>query len=294
MSEKILLTGATGFIGQRFLEFNAGRFEMATVSFSKTDCSCGIDFYEVKTVLHLAGIAHQMQKIDDQIYFDVNHKKTLELADEAKKMGVRQFIFVSSVKVFGEETSEKSLDENSPTDPQDAYGRSKLAAENDLLKMADENFRVAIVRPPLVYGPRVKGNMLKLLQLLEKAKAVPFAGINNRRSMVFVDNLIALFNKIIEKRASGIFIAGDAEPISTSELVVFMAKYSQKSTRNLKIPTFIIKILTLVRPSFVRRLYGSFVVDNSITNEKLGFSPPFSTEFGIEKMVEWYLNLKNK
>lgn len=272
---------------------NRDRFDIRTVSFQTVDCACGIDFYEISAVVHLAGIAHQMTKIDDQIYFDVNHKKTLELAREAKAMGVGHFLFVSSVKVYGEETTDAPLDEYSPTLPQDAYGKSKLAAEQDLLKLADEKFTVSIVRPPLVYGAGVKGNVLRLLDLHSKNyPALPFGGIENRRSMVFVDNLIELFNRILEKKMGGVFIAGDREPISTSRLNELIIKSLNSKTRLVALPKFLISILNFLKPALVRRLFGSFVIDNRSTNARLDFEPPFSAETGVRLMCEWFLREK--
>lgn len=294
MKDKILLTGATGFIGKRFVEMNHERFDIRTVSFQNVDCACGIDFYEITAVVHLAGIAHQMTKIDDQIYFDINHKKTLELAREAKALGVQHFVFASTVKVYGEETADAPLDEHSPTLPNDAYGKSKLAAEQDLLKLADEKFTVSIVRLPLVYGPRVKGNVLRLLQLFSKNyPMLPLGGIENQRSMVFVDNLVELFNQILKRKMGGVFIAGDREPISTSRLNELIIKYLTSRTRLVAMPKILISFLNFLKPALVRRLFGSFVIDNRSTNERLDFVPPFSAEDGVRGMCAWFLKSKN-
>jgi UDP-glucose 4-epimerase len=161
-------------------------------------------------------------------------------------------------------------------------------AEEYLLSISSNTFKVAIVRPPLVYGPRVKGNMIKLLQLAEKNIILPLGNIGNKRSMVFIDNLVALINNIINKQASGIFIAGDARPISTDELVCLMRRFLHNNSRLVSIPAFLRTIIKKVKPALYVRLFGSFVVDNGGTNKLLNFTPPYSTEYGIGKMVHWY------
>jgi len=252
-----------------------------------------VDLNGANVIVHLAGKAHQMQAIDDQVYFDINYELTKKLADRARLQGVSMFIYMSSVKVYGDETS-ANLDEFSPCNPIDAYGKSKLDAENYLRFIESPQFKVAIIRPPLVYGPGVKGNMIRLLQLAEKNIPLPFAGIDNHRSIVFVDNLIALVNHIIDKHARGVFIAGDRRPVSTAELVSMMRQFMNKRERMVSIPSFGRQILKRVRPALYHRLFDSFVVSNLHSNESLHFAPPYSTEFGLKTMVTWWLDLKKQ
>jgi UDP-glucose 4-epimerase len=287
-----LVTGATGFIGQQFLQYNQGKYELMPVSLQGKDPSA-LDLRGAEVILHLAGKAHQMQAIDEKIYFDVNFELTKKLADRAKESGVGLFIYLSSVKVYGEETS-TVLDEFSPCHPVDPYGKSKLEAENYLRSIQNNEFKVAIIRPPMVYGPGVKGNMTRLLQLAEKNYPLPFGGINNKRSIVFISNLVELINHIIERNARGTFIAGDARPISTAELVTLMREAMNKPAKLIKIPSFGRKIIGLVTPALYQRLFGSFVVSNLHTNEVLSFIPPYSTQSGVKTMANWWLNLKKQ
>jgi len=162
----ILLTGASGFIGQGFIELNSEKYNIESHSLQKNKVS-DIDFSRIYSVVHLAGIAHQMQKIDNQIYFDVNHHLTVELAKAAKANGVTHFLFMSTIKVYGEKKENEVLTEYSTCNPEDAYGKSKLQAEQALQQLESDTFKVSIVRPPLVYGPRVKGNMIRLIQLAD-------------------------------------------------------------------------------------------------------------------------------
>ncbi len=151
------------------------------------------------------------------IYFEVNYKLTKELAEKAIASKVPHFIYVSSTKVYGDVVTAE-LNEFSDCNPTDAYGQSKLLAEEWLRERDTETFKVAIVRPFNLW-PFCKGNMNKLLKLCASGWPLPFAGIENRRSMVSIDNFIALLDAIIAQQARGIFIAGDVQPVSTAWLV---------------------------------------------------------------------------
>ena len=289
---KIIVTGSSGFIGQRFIQYNQGKYELLPISLQGKDPSA-LDLNNANAVLHLAGKAHQMKKIDDKIYFDINFELTRKLADRAKKQGVSLFIYMSSVKVYGEEST-NVLDEYSPCNPVDPYGKSKLEAENYLRTIQDSKFRVAIIRPPMVYGPGVKGNMVRLLHLAEKNYPLPLGGIDNKRSIVFIDNLVELINCVIARNSKGTFIAGDPKPVSTADLLTMMREFMNKPPKLMVLPSFGRKILQQIRPALYQRLFGSFVVSNLHTNEVLAFIPPYSTEFGVKSMVEWWLNLKKQ
>lgn len=287
---RLLVTGTGGFIGRRFLELNRDLFDLLPVSLRETAVE-DIPLEGVDAIVHLAGKAHEMRPVPDQVYYDVNYTLTKKLAEEARKKGVPHFIYASSVKVYGDE-AERMLDEKSPCVPTDAYGKSKLQAEEMLQHMSALNFKVAIVRPPLVYGPQVKGNMIRLLQLADKNIPLPFGNITNKRSMVYLDNVIHLINTIAEQQATGIFIAGDDAPVSTGYLISTIRKYLGKPANLLSIPGFARKLLQTVRPALYTRLFGSYIIDNSTTNRRLRFQPPVSTEKGIEEMVEWYRQSK--
>lgn len=240
--------------------------------------------------MHLAGKAHQMQPINASIYFEINYQLTKELASQAKEKGVSHFIFISTVKVYGDSLQDRTLNERSICNPTDAYGQSKFQAERALLDLEDSKFTVSIIRPPLVYGKRVKGNMLKLLQLPNNMFSVPFKSINNLRSIVYVDNLISLIEHLIQSPTSGIFIAGDKHPVSTSFIIEQIYKSYGKRLNWFSIPSFFRKIIRQIRPDLYQRLFGSFVIDTNTTNNKLNFNPPYSTEYGIQEMVVWHQN----
>lgn len=212
-------------------------------------------------------------------YEQVNVTQTLKLAKKAKEAAVKQFIFMSTVKVYGEETN-NVYTETSKCHPEDEYGKSKLKAEKELLKLESEDFVVSIIRTPIVYGLGVKGNIKNLLGLVQKAPLLPFGGIENRRSMVYVGNLCHMVDTAIKQRASGIFLASDDKPLSTTKLIELIAKNLNKKVYLIKVPLFE-SLLKLLKPSLHKRLYCSLEVDNTLTKEKLNLINPISAEDGM-------------
>ena len=283
---KVIVTGSGGFVGKRFMEYNAGKYSLKPISLRSFD-DAQIELHDVDVVVHLAGKAHDMKSTDDRPYFEINYELTRKLADQAKRQGVPHFVYISSVKVYGDDRA--YIDEESPCRPSDAYGKSKLQAEQYLQSIQSSTFKIAIVRPPLVYGPGVKGNLIKFLRLAERDVPLPFGGVDNQRSMVYLDNLVELINAIIEKQATGIFVAGDLQPVSTAELMTLMREFMGKKPGLVSITSVGRKLLKALRPSLFSRLFGSFVINNQKTNQRLGFRPPYATEYGVKQMVEWYL-----
>jgi UDP-glucose 4-epimerase len=170
--------------------------------------------------------------------------------------------------------------------PDDAYGKSKWLAEQFLKTLESPTFCVSVVRPPMVYGPGVKGNMEKLIALCRLPLPLPFAKVGNQRTMVFVDNLVEMVNALIEKPISGIFVPSDAFAISTDELIIFLRKALGKKAHVFALPSFLGALLKRLRPALHHRLFGSFVINNKKTNQELSFAAPYTTEFGIETMVK--------
>jgi len=221
---------------------------------------------------------------NDEAYERVNVDQTLQLAHKAKKNGVKQFIFMSTVKVYGEE-SDVAYTEISPCHPEDAYGRSKLKAEQELQVLADEDFTVSIIRTPIVYGKGVKANMQNLMKLIDAMPLLPLGGIDNKRSFVYIGNLCSLLDALIMQRKAGVFLAGDDEPLSTTELIQELAKAKKKKLFLIRLPLFAM-LLKWVKPSFYKRLFESLTVDNSHTKESLQFKNPYSTQEGITMMIK--------
>lgn len=303
---KLLITGSSGFVGSYFINKYKEKYDIRPFSFLKDDMN-HLDCSGVDIVFHLAALVHQMGGASAEEYERVNVGQTLELARIAKKAGVKQFVFMSTVKVYGEETGD-IYTESSKCHPQDEYGKSKLRAEKELQKLEDDNFKVSIVRTPIVYGYGVKANIKNLVNLVKKVPVLPFGEIENRRSMVYIGNLCYLVDDVIGFRvkhgmtsgvkhriteechpeldsgSKNIFLASDDEPLSTTKLIELIAKNLDKKVYLIKIP-FFETLLKLVKPSFHKRLYCSLEIDNALTKERLNLKNPYSVEDGIKLMI---------
>jgi UDP-glucose 4-epimerase len=235
-------------------------------------------------------IVHQKKTIPESQYFIINRDLCLKVAELAKKAGVKQFIFLSTVKVYGKFISgSEPWNEQSLCLPEDNYGKSKYEAELALKKLEGDGFTVSIIRTPLVYGEYVRANMLSIMKLVKRTRILPFKNVNNRRNFTGAENLVSFIDRIIERRASGIFIAMDEKAISTSELVKMISENLGKKIILFKIPDFIVKVGMSVLPSIFDRLYGSFEMDNSRTLKELNFKPPVAIDEGIKKMVKSFI-----
>lgn len=255
---------------------------METFSFLKDDIN-SLDCGDIDVVFHLSALVHQMDGASCEEYERVNVIQTLQLAKKAKESGIKHFVFMSTVKVYGEETDSK-YSKNSACNPEDDYGKSKLKAELELQKLEDEDFKVSIIRTSIVYGYGVKANIKSLINLVNKVPLLPFGKIENKRSMLYIGNLCHLVYEIITQEKSGIFLASDDEPLSTSRLIELLAKNLDKRIYLVKI-IFFESLLKILKPSFHKRLYRSLEVDNTITKEKLNLQNPYSVEDGIKLMI---------
>lgn len=281
--KELLITGSNGFIGSYFINKYKNKYNIKTFSFLKNDINT-LDSNRVDVVFHLSALVHQIGGASAIEYERVNVTQTLDLAKKAKESGVKQFVFMSTIKVYGEETNNKYT-ENTVCNPENEYGKSKLKAEQELQKLEDENFKVSIIRTPIVYGYGVKANIKSLVNLVNKISILPLGKIKNKRSMVYIGNLCHLVYTVIQKEQSGIFLASDDEPLSSSKLIELISKNLDKKIYLIKIP-FFESLLKLLKPSFHKRLYGSLEIDNIITKEKLNLKNPYSVEEGIRLMIK--------
>ena len=283
----ILLTGATGFVGSFFIKAYTQKYNIQNFSFLKDNIQ-ELELTNIDTVIHLSALVHQMGGASREEYNTVNVVQTLKLAQKAKENGVTHFIFMSTVKVYGEET-DTPYNEYSECNPQDEYGKSKLKAEQALQKLEDKHFKVSTIRTPIVYGYGVKANIKNLINLVKKVPILPFADIKNRRSMVYVGNLCYLVDVLIEKRvkfniSQSIFLASDIEPLSTTKLITLIAKTLNRKIYLIKIPFFEM-LLKFIRPSFHKRLYESLEVDNRRTKEILNLYNLYTIEESMRQML---------
>jgi nucleoside-diphosphate-sugar epimerase len=208
LTPKIKITGANSFVGKSFIENS--RYdninEICLINNKVED----INLANEDVVLHVAAIVHQTEKIAEEKYFEVNCDLALEVAKKAKQQGIKHFVFLSTVKVYGDYHPEKGVwSENSECEPNDSYGKSKYAAEKALIELIDDSFTVSIIRPPLIYGIGVKANMLSIIKLIDKFPLLPLGKIENKRSFTSIENLVQLIDRVIEKRVSGVFLAMD-------------------------------------------------------------------------------------
>ena len=284
---EIVITGKNSFVGNYFIsKYHTLNINEIDLLSQKPD---EFSLSGISSVIHLAALVHQMQGAPEKKYFEINSDLAFNIAKKAKDEGVSHFLFMSTVKVYGEYT-EKGYPwteefDCSPTDP---YGKSKLEGEQRIKALEDNNFKVSVIRTPLVYGPGVRANMYNLMKMINRYPVVPFGNINNKRSLTFVGNLCQLLHNIIEQKKSGIFLACDGEPVSTSVLVKQISIASLKKHNIIAIPGIMQKSVKLLKPEIHRRIFGNLEVDNTETCNMLGYIPEYSFESGIKEMVEWY------
>lgn len=278
---KLLVTGSSGYLGSSFIKQYQDKYQFDTFSLLAQKIE-DINFNGVDVVLHCAALVHQKVESSYKKYHEINVEYPVKLAKLAKQNNVKQFVFISTIAVYGEEL--ETLDENTTNKPITSYGKSKLEAEKQLLELNDDTFIVSIIRPPMVYGKDAPGNIESLVKLVKKVPIIPLGRINNKRSFVFVGNLCYLVDTVIEQEKSGVFLASDDEPISTTRLIELIAKEINKKVYLIKIP-FFEALLKLFKPSFHKRLYGTLEVDNTLTNERLNLKNPYSVEEGIKLMI---------
>lgn len=225
--KKILITGENSYIGTSlamWLEKSEEHYNIETISVKNSEWKLK-DFSSFDTVIHVAGLAHQKEtKVNKHKYEEVNNKLTQEIANKCKKENVQHFIFLSTMSIFGIDHGE--ITKQSFKNPKTSYGKSKLAAEKYLEQLKNDEFKVAILRPPMVYGPNCKGNYILLSKL---AKKVPvFPKVNNQRSMIFIDNLSNYIEWCINNQFDGEMHPQNSNYVNTTEMVKQIASISHK------------------------------------------------------------------
>ncbi len=318
--KKVLVTGANGFIGNALckrllaegLIINAvTRKKRASLYVDQTndpnqinhievdDISGTIDWRDalknVDIIVHLAARVHMMsenQQSSLNDYRRVNVYGTQKLAVQAARAGVKRFVFLSSVKVNGEEKSEPYTESDEPS-PKDAYARSKMEAEIELKVIADKSkMEYVILRPPLVYGPWVKANFFNLMRLIDNKFPLPLGGIINQRSFIFLGNLIdCIYNCMTHSSAANkLYLVSDDSDLSTPELVRSIADALEKRCILFKIPTPLLRKTgnLLGKGELVNRLIGSLAVDIKKIKKELAWVPLYQVKSGLQETAKWY------
>jgi len=315
MKNRILITGASGFVGSKVLQRlsrEGGRAVVAAVRSVNAALPAGVAtvlvdglgpatdwspaLEGVDAVVHCAVRAHVMKELAVDpltVYRQVNVEGTANLARQAAAAGVRRFVFLSSIKVNGEFTEVgQSFTANDVPAPEDPYGISKHEAEQLLRQIAAETgMEVVIVRPPLVYGPGVKANFQSMMRWLARGVPLPLAAVTkNRRSFVALDNLVDLIMTCIDhpSAVNQTFLVADGEDVSTAELLQRMARAMDRKARLLPVPVWMLeKAASLLgKRDVARRLCGSLQVDITHTRQRLGWAPPIGLDEGLRRAVQ--------
>ena len=313
---KILLTGSTGFIGSELLrqlklkkyfvhtstrstlEKKVNGLKNFTINQTENSPNWSEALKGINCVIHCAGVANETNKSDTSMlayYRKINVEETSNLAYQAAAKGVKRFIFISSIKVNGEKTEEfLSFKNNDIPNPQSIYAISKWEAEKSLHAISKQTgLEIVIIRAPMVYGPGVKGNFLRLLYLIDKGLPLPLGGINNLRSFISLDNLVNLIICCINhpKAAGQTFLVSDGEDISTPDLLRKLSKFMKKSSRVFTIPLSLIQLICRVfgKSSKVEKLLSSLQIDSFHAYRVLECYPVISLDEGLEKTANWYL-----
>ncbi len=304
-SSRYFVTGANGFVGKHLChllsKLNISYLPGVQKSVDQNQLSYGdlnlptdweklLANQSLNVVIHLVARVHVMNEDSSQAmpkYLKLNTEATVRLATAAKKLGIRKFIFISSIKVNGEKTFNQPFTADEVPHPEDAYGISKYKAEVELMKLHEPGlFEVVIIRAPLIYGPEVKANFAKLFNLVQRFKILPFGAVHNKRSLLSVYNLCDLIVKCAgTPEASGqIFLASDDADMSLKQLTNQMAEVQNRRIIQVPIPVSIFYFFArlLRKKLYVDRLVGNLHVDIEKTKSILGWRPKYNFQQSLK------------
>ncbi len=312
---RIVVTGASGFVG-RHLSRKLAQSGIRVLALSRRPEHCENHPYIEKracldlersdlasmlvgadVVVHLAAAAHERVQILEKArdYASIqraNAALSEAMAVQAARAGIRHFVFLSTIGVCGEETGPAAFTEETALAPRSLYARSKAEAEERLNRLAGGlALRLTVLRPTLVYGPGNGGNFLNMLRLVASGWPLPFASVQNRRSLIYVGNLVSAIEAVaVSRTISGTFIASDARPHSTPELIRMLASGMGRQPALFPMPVPILRFAARLagREALARRLLGSLEADGGKLRRTLSWSPPFSEEDGLRATAAWF------
>lgn len=311
---RILVTGANGFVGSALCEeFSRRGYQvhgavravdelalasapLVSIGDIGADTDWGAAVRDIDTVVHIAARVHVDSGESDQALADfrrVNCAATKALAKQAAQAGVRRLVFISSAKVNGDATANAPFTEIDPPRPLDAYAISKFEAERALAEVASQTgLEVVIVRPPLVYGPGVKANFRNLLRAVDRGFPLPLRGIDNRRSLIYLGNLIDVVARCVEHpdAAGKTYLVSDGEDVSTPELIRRLASAMNRPALLFSLPQPLMKLAAMAsgRGDAITRLTESLQLDSSRIRNELNWTPPYTMRQGLHETVRWY------
>lgn len=305
---KLLLTGSNGFLGQYLSQFLAEKDysvlahtrkaqtldhpNISNINFDLNDNLDNIDLNQVEVIIHCAGRAHVMHETAAsplEVYRQTNVQGTLNLAQKAVQSGVKRFIYLSSIKVNGEQTTTQAFYPNDDIHTDDPYGLSKYEAEQALLDLSQRTgLEVVIIRPVLIYGPHVKANFKSMVNLARKKLPLPIGCLDNKRSIVSVYNLADLIYTCMTHPNANreVFLASDQDDISVKQLFEKLAKYQNNQLLMLPVPKSLISFLASLvgKEAVASRLCSELVVDTTKNTQLLGWTAPYNVDTSLEKM----------
>lgn len=312
---KVLITGANGMVGSSVVAKLAALDGSVRAAVRRDGCAfaSGVEtvmvgslmadadwrhaLHGVDAVVHCAARVHLMKDVSRdplQAFRQVNTFGSRSLAQQAAEAGVKRFVYLSSIKVNGECTmADQPFSETSEPCPQDPYGISKWEAEQALRQVgAETGMEVVILRPPLVYGPGVAANFLRLLRAVDRGVPFPFRAIDNHRSLIYLGNLVdAIQVSLLHPAAVGkTYLVSDGDDVSTPELIRRLAGALARTPRWLPVPPSWLKAAgrVLGKGQEMERLFGSLTVDARAIRRDLNWTPPFSMQDGLRATAQWY------
>lgn len=292
-SKRVLITGKGSYVGTRFIEWLrrwGDMYEVDEISVRGEDWK-KVDFSQYHTVLHVAGIAHVSADPSlEDLYYNVNRDLAIEVAKKAKEENVQQFIFMSSIIVYGNDGyigESKIITPDTKPNPADFYGKSKLEADLAIQQLNSNKFKTVIVRAPLIYGPNCKGNFPKLIKI---SKYIPiFFDLKNERSMIYIKNLCEFLRLIIENKIAGVFYPQNKEYVSTVEIIEIAAKVRGKKIYLIKIFNPVLKLIS-PRLKYINKIFGNKAFVKDISSNFEWEYNLFNFQTSIEETIKEWAN----
>ena len=292
---KALVIGGDSYIARHFIKRYSSVFEFLVISRIPTGFSHEViienlwnipdDMFLVDVVINFAAIVHSPTLTNAAIYGEVNRDLAVNNARKSKKNGVNLFLQMSSISVYGDSNTDIScLTEASPST---IYGITKLQADNEILKMSDDRFSVAVIRPPMVYGPGAPGNMLKLIRIVDKSVPLPFLNVNNERDFIYIGTLVQYLYVTIQMKLNGVFLVSESNPVSTESIVKIIGKHLSRKVFLFKVP-LLLNFIKLFMPVKYNKLYCSLKISSNFPyNDLISFT---SIDESLRETINHYVS----